>query len=228
MINKQSPEKPRKPSKTLEVNEIFFSLQGEGPFVGWPAVFIRLAGCNLRCPKCDTAYTDPRRELTIPEILNLIRMAWVDEALHQPIVVITGGEPFRQDIGGLVAALFTAGYRVQIETNGSLRPSAGFPYDECSIVCSPKGPVNPIVAARAVAYKYVGAADDLSPTDGLPLRGLNGQTPDRPFDDKPVFLQPMDEKDIKKNQANQAAVVASCLKYGHILCLQLHKIIGKE
>lgn len=228
MINKQRPEKPRKPSKTLEVNEIFFSLQGEGPFAGWPAVFIRLAGCNLSCPKCDTAYTEPRRELTVPELLTAIGKACVDESFRQPLVVITGGEPFRQDIGELVSALFAAGYRVQIETNGILRPSAGFPYDECSVVCSPKGPVDPIIGTRAIAYKYVGAAEDLSPIDGLPLTGLNGAMPDRPFDNQPVYLQPMDEKDTEKNQANQRAIVASCLKYGHILCLQLHKIIGKE
>lgn len=101
---------------TLFVNEIFYSIQGESLFAGCPCVFIRLTGCNLRCRYCDTHYAyDEGRPMTIDDILRDI------SAFPSPMVEITGGEPLAQgETPDLVTALLDKGYRVLMETNGSL------------------------------------------------------------------------------------------------------------
>ena len=101
--------------KTLKINEIFYSIAGEGIQVGRPMTFVRLSGCNLRCTFCDTDF-DAFGELTIAEI--------VKEVQHHPAewVCITGGEALRQDIVPLCQALRDAGYRLHIETNGTVSP----------------------------------------------------------------------------------------------------------
>lgn len=101
---------------TLLINEIFFSIQGESTFAGLPCAFIRLAGCNLRCTYCDTAYAyDSGNAMTIPEILSKIKTfnaRWVE---------VTGGEPLIQEgTPELIRSLLKNGYRVLLETNGSL------------------------------------------------------------------------------------------------------------
>lgn len=111
----------------MRVNEIFYSLQGEGFHTGTPAVFVRLSGCNRSCAFCDTdfsAYT----EMTDAEIL--------DEVLRYPSrhVVITGGEPALQLTEVFVQLLKDNGRYVQIETNGSLPVPANIDW----VTCSPK------------------------------------------------------------------------------------------
>ena len=100
----------------LKVNEIFFSIQGESSYAGWPCVFIRLTGCNLRCSYCDTAYAyEEGKDKTILEI--------VDEIKKFPctLIEITGGEPLLQtETPKLIEALLEKNYRVLLETNGSL------------------------------------------------------------------------------------------------------------
>lgn len=111
----------------LRVNEIFYSLQGEGRWTGTPACFVRLSGCNLRCPFCDTdhsAYT----EMGIDEIMTEI------SRYPAPIVVITGGEPSLQPLDRLTEAIHKSGRRVHIETNGT-RP---VPETIDWVTCSPK------------------------------------------------------------------------------------------
>ena len=97
------------------INEIFYSIAGEGIQVGRPMTFVRLSGCNLRCHFCDTEF-DSFEERTIEEIVN--------EVEHHPAewVCITGGEALRQDIVPLCLALKDAGYRLHIETNGTVSP----------------------------------------------------------------------------------------------------------
>lgn len=100
----------------LLVNEIFHSIQGESTFAGRPCVFVRLTGCNLRCSYCDTPYAREEGErLTRKEILERV------EAYPCRLVEITGGEPLLQEeTPALVSALADRGYRVLVETNGSL------------------------------------------------------------------------------------------------------------
>jgi organic radical activating enzyme len=104
----------------LAVNEIFYSIQGEGYWIGTPMVFVRFAGCNLRCPWCDTKYALSGGHLMgIGEILEAIRTV----ANHQIVpVCLTGGEPSIQKIDVLISVLHTAGYRVHMESNGTTPP----------------------------------------------------------------------------------------------------------
>lgn len=112
---------------TLRVNEIFYSLQGEGRFTGTPAVFLRLSGCNLSCPFCDTSH-GRATEMTLGEILaELSRYP----ARH---LVITGGEPAMQLTAEVVGRLRRRGYFIQVETNGTLPLPAGIDW----VTCSPK------------------------------------------------------------------------------------------
>jgi 7-carboxy-7-deazaguanine synthase len=100
----------------LNVSEIFYSIQGESLYAGLPCVFIRLAGCNLKCAYCDTRYAhDGGTAMSLPEILGRVA------GFSCPLVEITGGEPLLQDeTPALADALLAKGYRVLVETNGSI------------------------------------------------------------------------------------------------------------
>lgn len=233
MLNQQIPVKViDSDGSSLLVHSIFYTLQGEGPFSGRAAVFVRLGGCNLQCPGCDTEYSEGSRELEVQALLDSIVHILYANRKAKPIVVITGGEPFRQNIAYLANTLIAIGHTVQIETNGTLPASKGLS-EQAVIVCSPKtGSVNSKLWPRISAYKYVASADDLM-DDGLPSKAL-GHTarphlarPHATFTG-PVYLQPMDEQDSDLNKTNMIAVVDSCLDHGYTLCLQTHKIVGVE
>lgn len=96
----------------MRVNEIFYSLQGEGVHTGMPMVFVRLSGCNLRCPFCDTQH-DTGTELSEEQIVEAVSQH------PQGWVAITGGEPSLQLTPTLVDRLHQAGFRVAVETNGT-------------------------------------------------------------------------------------------------------------
>lgn len=101
----------------LAVAELFYSIQGESTRTGLPCAFIRLAGCNLRCSYCDSAYTweEPGNRTAIAEILKWLE--WYPEVL----VELTGGEPLLQErIYPLLDELLARGRNVLVETNGSL------------------------------------------------------------------------------------------------------------
>ncbi len=100
----------------LNVNEIFYSIQGESVHTGLPCVFVRLTGCNLRCAYCDTQYAFTEgRTMSIAQIVARV------DAFAGDLVEITGGEPLLQSgTPALVDRLLQSGYRVLIETNGSL------------------------------------------------------------------------------------------------------------
>jgi 7-carboxy-7-deazaguanine synthase len=95
----------------MRIAEIFYSIQGEGPAMGRPATFVRLAGCNLWCEGCDT-HLKQWQELPLPA---------VQERIEGTRVVITGGEPTlqMQELSELIALLHRAGKEVHIETNGT-------------------------------------------------------------------------------------------------------------
>lgn len=100
----------------LKVNEIFYSIQGESTYAGFPCVFVRLSGCNLRCAYCDTRYAyDEGRILEIEEIIRRVGI------YRCSLVEITGGEPLLQkETPELIHRLRESKYKVLIETNGSL------------------------------------------------------------------------------------------------------------
>ena len=101
---------------SLNINEIFYSLQGEAREVGLPTIFIRLTGCPLRCTYCDTEYAfKGNNNLTIDEILDEIKK------YKTPYVCVTGGEPLAQiNCHVLLDALIKADYQVSLETSGSI------------------------------------------------------------------------------------------------------------
>lgn len=99
----------------LKINELFFSIQGESTLVGWPTVFVRTTGCNLRCTYCDTKYSYHEGEFqSIPDLVRKIQSY---PAKH---VCVTGGEPLLQkDVFELMTQLCDLGYTVSLETSGS-------------------------------------------------------------------------------------------------------------
>ncbi|MEL9999502.1 MAG: radical SAM protein [Thermoplasmata archaeon] len=100
----------------MKVNEIFYSIQGEGVYMGIPMVFVRFTGCNLRCSWCDTKYAwEEGKEMKIDEILAEIKKYKTNW------VCITGGEPLLQeDIYKFIDRLLNMGYKILLETNGSI------------------------------------------------------------------------------------------------------------
>ena len=218
----------------LQVEEIFYTLQGEGPFAGRPAVFVRLAGCPLRCQWCDTQFdtglSKPR--MSVDDIVSEVQR---HAAAIATLVVITGGEPLRQNITPLMYDLAAVGFTVQIETAGVVVPPGFLEVVEdigAVVVCSPKTrKVHPYIAENVTHWKYVVGANDVSEFDGLPT----GNPQDMSSDDKvfrtwqetaQVWVSPRDDHDAEKNAANVQAAVASCLRYGYRLSLQVHKLVN--
>lgn len=224
---------------SVQVHSIFYTLQGEGPFAGQPAVFVRLAGCNLQCPACDTDYTSVRTSMSFQAIVDTVADTLLASTLIgssiKPLVVLTGGEPFRQGINPLVNALLLAGYRVQIETNGSLYQDLMFSNPDLTVVCSPKtGRLASDLVPHIRAFKYVVKTGDVLADDGLPIHALDhsvGGVVARPpagFPRSRVYVQPIDVADPVANQFHLQTAVKSCLKFGYTLCLQMHKIANLE
>ncbi len=188
----------------LALAETFYSVQGEGAWVGTPAVFIRLAGCNLNCRFCDTDYS-VKAFVTVEHIVARVRELGGD----CPMVVLTGGEPLAQsESSELIAALRADGRRVHIESNGSV--PVKLPPDVWLTV-SPKERLHPAMAARANELKLI----------------VDGRVPDEWLDqfgerNLPTFLQPEGNK--RSNIA--LALEAAKRDPGRFrLSLQTHKFI---
>lgn len=194
----------------LEIVSLFATLQGEGPYSGWPSIFIRLGGCNLACSFCDTEF-ETFQEMGIDQILGEVQR----QHTNQKLIVITGGEPFRQPINLLCEKLLALGFRVQIETNGTLYRD--IPQD-VEIICSPKalGTIRPDLHERVTAFKFIISAANPD------YNHVSLQT------DKPIYVQPMDEYDAGKNARNIEYTRDLALEKGYNFSLQLHKLIGLE
>ena len=101
--------------KKYRINEIFYSVQGEGYYAGTPAVFIRFSGCNLKCPFCDTNFKE-YKEMTADEIAAEVERVNYGRCEH---IVVTGGEPTLQWDKELYGTLDRLGYYIAMETNGT-------------------------------------------------------------------------------------------------------------
>lgn len=232
----------------LNVHSIFPTIQGEGPFAGTPAVFVRLHGCNLQCPGCDTDYTEPGQPhcgLYSPAELVATVDSFIPTAYNRrpqgPLVVITGGEPFRQRLDKFFSLLLDTGFTVQVETNGSYSPIDVARTDpnladdmmRVWIVCSPKTPtISPDLLPYIDAFKYVLKDGEVDEEDGLPVVVLGHGNGRRKVARPPVgwsgqiFVQPEDEKDPRKNEVNEQVAMRVCLDYGYTFGIQLHKYLG--
>jgi organic radical activating enzyme len=208
----------------LEVKSIFPTLQGEGIYVGVPAVFIRLGGCNLACNFCDTDFED-FATTTLPQIIAKTSKLAQNKSGKRVInlVVITGGEPLRQNISPLCESLLANGFLVQIETNGTIYRELPKNMD---IICSPKNTSGNYAQIRAdllpniTAFKFIISVNNQK-YNHVPEIGQSEYN-------TIVFVQPMDEGDAAKNAANQKLAVEICMQNGYRLSLQTHKILGIE
>ena len=190
----------------MRVNEIFYSLQGEGYHSGIPAVFVRLSGCNLHCPFCDTQH-EHGTEMTEAEIVETVKRY---PARH---VVITGGEPALQLTASLVDALHTAGRFVAVETNGT-RP---LPENVDWVTLSPKD-----LFLGAEAKPTISRADELK----LLFDGVHEPQEYGYIAVKHRFLQPCNTGDTAKNHQIAVATVEYIKNHPQWrLSLQIHKIL---
>ena len=214
---------------SLWVQEVFYTLQGEGPFTGRPAVFVRLAGCNLKCFWCDTEFESSEWKPSLEELLDYI-------ADKRPpvcnLIVITGGEPFRQNIAPLVEALLACGLCVQIETNGTLWVELP-EHPNLTIVCSPKTPaVNAKIAERSRHFKYVICTGETSAEDGLPQASTQQSNVVSPIARPPmnahIYVMPLDSFDEQQNSSNRQHCVDVAKRFGYTLTLQTHKVLAIE
>lgn len=203
---------------SLEIQEIFPTFQGEGPFTGVPAVFIRLGGCNLACDFCDTEF-ESFKTMGLDEIIaQTVAFSEQNGQKTHNLVVITGGEPLRQPIEALCERLIAHGFTVQIETNGTIFRDL---HQDVQLVCSPKNagngyfPIREDLASRINAYKFIISASHPLYKDIGPVN-----------DNIPIYVQPMDEYDAQKNAANTARAVQLVQEHGYRLSLQTHKIVG--
>lgn len=226
--NLQLPEKPvDNIHGFIDFISIFETIQGEGPFAGKPAVFIRLAGCNIQCKLCDTQYTEGRRQASAREIVDEVA-----SLRNKGLVVITGGEPMRQArITDLVLELWRRNYLTQIETNGTLFHK-DFPWlpNALSIVCSPKtAGLSKYIIPYIHAFKYVIQAGHVDEEDGLPTQILGMPCrvarPPESFQGE-IFIQPCDEQDPERNRANIELAKQICFRHGYRISIQTHKLMG--
>ncbi len=205
----------------LGVKNIFATLQGEGPYVGVPSVFIRLGGCNLACDFCDAEFEDYAM-LTLAAILDKVQeLSRNSKGINvRKLVVITGGEPFRQNIAPLCDLLLAKGFGVQIETNGTLYREIP---PQIDIVCSPKNTGTGYVAIRSDLLSRVSAIKFIISASNKKYNNVGdvGQG----LYDIPVYVQPMDEADDDKNSANKQLALELVMQYGYRMSLQTHKIL---
>lgn len=182
------------------VNEIFYSLQGEGYFTGTPSVFIRMSGCNRACPFCDTDFASH----TLMSAAEIVAEASRHEARH---AVLTGGEPLLQLDAPLIDALHNAGFFIAIETNGSLPVPDGVDW----VTCSPKARPWAITRCDELKAVYHDSVDLDEATSAISATHL--------------FLQPC--TDPATGTANTAETVSYILSHPWWrLSLQTHRLLG--
>ena len=230
------------PSKQIRVSrmedgrpEIFTSIQGEGASAGTPSVFLRLALCNLRCSWCDTKYTwDWRNYNYAEQVVALEAEAVVDLLRDQPAlnVVLTGGEPLlQQDAGApVLATLRSEGFRVEVETNGTVLPGRELASEVDQWNVSPKlansGDVERLRLRESLTwfagserawFKFVLAElTDLAEVDALAAR--LGLPPGR------VFLMP-EARTAEDVRRRSSWIVPVAIERGYRLSPRLHVLL---
>jgi len=201
----------------MRVSEIFLSLQGEGRMQGRPTTFVRLTGCNLRCVWCDTKYAqEGGDEMAEEEILSEV------EELGCHHLCITGGEPLVQGktLLPLLTKLSTAGYSIEIETNGTFDFRAFQPY--ASICMDMKCPSSG-EESNASLLPYLHDVDSVKfvIADEKDFRYAEKIIISAPFLKCEIFISPVEGSDY--------AAIADLLVEAMLPArfqLQVHKIVG--
>jgi organic radical activating enzyme len=233
------------PTGTLWVQEIFPTIQGEGPNAGCSALFLRLGGCNLRCWFCDTDFESSTLRLSASALAERIVREIKTDRFQGDLIVVTGGEPLRQNLVPLFRLLELEDFRIQIETAGTIWVPGleEFGRDFVELVCSPKtGKLHEMIERYCWDYKYiVRVSEPTDHEDGLPLcftqakwhpAGVGTSQLMRPRLARPsnpaatIWVQPCDEGDEALNNANRDYCAALTMKYGYRLSLQQHKILN--
>lgn len=205
------------------LKEMFYSLQGEGAQSGRAAVFCRFAGCNLwsgreddrasaACAFCDTEFVGVCGDgggcfETAGKLARAALALWPEGMISRPMVVCTGGEPFLQLDGKLIAAFHDAGFEVAAETNGTLPAPDGLDW----ICVSPKAGGRLVLTAGdelKLIYPQPGADPRLYET----------------LDFQHLFLQPMDGAELAKNTKLALRFCLERPKWR--LSLQIQKLLG--
>lgn len=203
------------PVKLYRINEVFYSIQGEGRNAGTPMVFVRFAGCNMNCPFCDTNH-EATAEIPAQGILNAIQA-------HGPLateVCLTGGEPGLQIDEQLFHALVHAGMNIHIETNGTLR------LPECYrrgawITVSPKAMPCPGLRDASEVKLLIGAEPCAVTPQEVEECGIVNPS-------ALLYVQPVWTDDLAARAAN---IEAACKfvkenDFGWLLSTQIHKFLG--
>jgi len=200
------------------VNEIFYSIKGEGRWTGTPMSFIRLQGCNLDCDFCDTKDKLGMR-LTEQQLVERISV------YPSRKVVITGGEPTIQDLGPLVDILDDAGLDTHLETNGLLH----IPWRFSWVAISPK--------TRGISSFVMGLANEIKFLCGAPMWDLLVEYYMLEFDlartSKLLYLMPLaknykdgDRSITDLSVDNTMKAINYCKAHPEFaLCVQLHKVL---
>jgi organic radical activating enzyme len=195
-----------------KINEIFYSIQGEGHHVGFPSIFIRFSDCNLSCPFCDTQHSEGMMmsDNDILHAVNLYKADWI---------VLTGGEPSLQIDEQFIHLLKRAtGKKIAIETNGTNPLPEGIDW----VTVSPKSGISgekelPIVVEKADEIKVIDVGQDLEEYFSLPCKQ----------DNTLMYLQPCFVADTEKYQQNMMRTVRRVFEDSRwTLSVQLHRFLG--
>ena len=190
--------------RTYQINEIFYSIQGEGAWAGTPCNFVRFSGCNLNCTFCDTIF-DQYQELTAEEILDFL-----SQLSPCTRVVLTGGEPLLQVDRALLKLLHPL-YNIHIETNGTLPLTHWLRRYISWVTCSPKHP--------EVKLRY-SDIDEWKVLFPFTYKQFAAMGPDITY----RYIQPIDNEHKEQNIRDAVAYTMEHPQWR--LSLQVHKMLS--
>lgn len=222
---------------SYKINEVFESLQGEGSYTGLPSIFIRLQGCPVGCPWCDTKHTwevEPNLQISALDVMAQKEETknWFSASSQELLslfnqqgyvakhLVITGGEPCMYDLTAITEFFIELGYSIQIETSGTYEIQA---HPDTWVTVSPKvnmpskRPVLKSAMLRANEIKHpVAMQKHIDELDQVLALLPEGRSPQ-------VYLQPISQQKRATNLA-----IKTCIARNWRLSLQTHKFIGIE
>jgi len=218
----------------LPINEMFETIQGEGVFTGVPAVFVRLQGCPVGCPWCDTKHTWEvlsENETSFEEVIiktsdtpsffkaseSALLARFEEQGYKAKHVVITGGEPCMYDLELLTKTLHDNGYTVQIETSGTFEAKCD---ERTWVTLSPK--VN-MKGGYEVLTQVIERANEIKHPVAMDkhIEELDALLAKRSSAIKEVCLQPISQQ----KRATELAI-RTCIARNWRLSLQTHKYLG--